>query len=73
MKDPKALIKDLDYIYLDMRFKLNVHSDGSSDYSCTPSMLRQVKETANEAARVIENLLLERDSLLDLLEENGER
>ena len=72
MKDPKALIKDLDYIYLDMPFRLDVHRDGSSEYSCTLTMLRQVKETCKEAGDVIRNLLLERDSLLDLLEENGE-
>ena len=71
MRDPKSLIKDLNYIYLDMPFRLDVHRDGTSEYCCSTPMLRQVKETCRDAAAVIENLLLERDSLLELLE-NGE-
>ena len=70
MKEPKDAARDLRNIY-DMPFKMQLHANGQSDYSCSPSMLRQIKETCIEAAEVIENLLLERDSLLDLLENDG--
>ena len=60
MKDPKDAARDLRNIY-----------DMKSDYSCSPSMLRHIKEACLEAAEVIENLLLERDSLLDLLDNDG--
>ena len=70
MKDPKDAARDLRNIY-DMRFKMQLHANGQSDYSCSPSMLRHIKEACLEAAEVIENLLLERDSLLDLLDNDG--
>ena len=70
MKDPKDAARDLRNIY-DMKFKMQLHANGQSDYSCSPGMLRHVKEACLEAAEVIENLLLERDSLLDLLDNDG--
>lgn len=70
MKDPKDAARDLRNIY-EMPFKMQLHANGQSDYSCSFGMLRQIKETCIEAAAVIENLLLERDSLLDLLDNDG--
>ncbi len=70
MKDPKDAARDLRNIY-DMQFKMRPHDNGEYDYSCTHGMLRHLKETCLEAAEVIENLLLEWDSLLDLLDNDG--
>ncbi len=70
MKDPKDAARDLRNVY-DMPFKMQLHANGQSDYSCSMGMLRKIKETCLDAAAVIENLLLERDSLLDLLDNNG--
>jgi len=72
MKDPKQMAKELRKIY-DIQFRLQIHANGESEYACSPGILRHVKETCRNAAEVIEYLLKERDSLLDLLEDNGER
>lgn len=70
MKDPKDAARDLRNIY-DMKFKMQLHANGQTDYTCSPGMLRHMKETCLEAAEAIENLMLERDSLLDLLDNDG--
>ena len=70
MKEPKDTTRDLRNIY-DIKFRLQLHANGESEYACTPGVLRHIKETCLEAAEVIEYLLQERDSLLDLLENYG--
>ena len=70
MKDPKDTVRDLRNVY-DIRFRMQLHANGESEYACSPGILRHVKETCRNAAEVIEYLLKERDSLLDLLEVEG--
>ena len=72
MKDPKDMVRDLRNVY-EIKFRMQLHANGESEYACSPGILRHVKETCWNAAEVIEYLLRERDSLLDLLENNGER
>lgn len=70
MKDPKQMAKELRKIY-DIRFRLQIHANGESEFACSPGILRHVKETCMDAASVIDYLIQERDSLLDILENNG--
>lgn len=71
MKDPKQAARELRQIY-DIKFRLQLHANGESEFACSPGILRHVKETCMEAAAVIDYLIQERDSLLDILENNGQ-
>lgn len=73
MRDPKSVLTDLKNLYF-MPLRYETHLDGSGDYHMTMSMAEQMKNTVKDAMNVIENLVLERDSLIDLLEDqNGSR
>ena len=67
MKDPKDTIRDLKNAGK-IRPRVNYHRDGTSDYSLTTGQWGFVWRTMGAARDVIEYLLKERDSLLDLLE-----
>lgn len=73
MRDPKSVLTDLKNLYF-MPLRYETHLDGSGDYHMTTGMAEQMKKTVKDAMNVIENLVLERDSLIDLLEDqNGSR
>ena len=73
MRDPKSVLTDLKNLYF-MPLRYETHLDGSGDYHMTMGMAEQMKKTVKDAMNVIENLVLERDSLIDLLEDqNGSR
>ena len=69
VRDSKSVLTDLKNV-LYMPFKYETHLDGSGDYRCTMDMLRQIKKTVEDAKDLIEYLIRERDSLLDLLEDS---
>ena len=69
MKDPKDAIRDLQNA-CKIKPQVNYHLDGSCDYSLTTGQWGFVWRTMGAARDVIEYLLKERDSLLDLLENN---
>lgn len=70
VRDSKSVLTDLKNV-LYMPFKYETHLDGSGDYRCTMDMLRQVKKVIQDAIDLIEYLIRERDSLMDLLEDNN--
>lgn len=73
MRDPKSVLTDLKNLYF-MPLRYETHLDGSGEYHMTTGMAEQMKKTVKDAMNVIENLVLERDSLIDLLEDqNGSR
>ena len=73
MRDPKSVLTDLKNLYF-MPLRYETHLDGSGDYHMTTGMAEQMKKTVKDAMDVINNLALERDSLIDLLEnQNGSR
>ena len=70
MKDPKDAIRDLENA-CNIRPKEALHRNGSCDWQLTTGMWSFVWNTMNNAREVITYLLRERDSLLELLSENG--
>ena len=70
MKDPKDMVRDLKNA-CDISPRVTYLRDGSSERFLPADMWGIIWHTMNDAREVIEYLLHERDSLLELLEENG--
>lgn len=70
MKDPKDVIRDLKNA-CDVKPRAAIHRDGTCDWQLTTGMWSFVWNTMHSAGEVIEYLLNERDSLLDLLDNDG--
>lgn len=68
MRDVKSVLTDLKNLYF-MPLRYEAHMDGSGEYHMTTGMAEQMKKTVKDAMDVINNLALERDSLMDLLED----
>lgn len=68
MRDAQSVLTDLKNLYF-MPLRYETHLDGSGDYHMTMGMAEQMKKTVKDAMDVINNLTMERDSLMDLLED----